>query len=485
MQIPFFPTRPHAERARRTDARAALIMALHAAALVLFFYKPIAGMALLVVAVGLGVGVTKPLPVATAIVGLLWINDPLSDFFPMKQYTAWKDVLLLLIALGWMLRNILLFRPLVLDTPVSRPLLLIIALFIGMCAMSPSPIHAILGLKATVFYMVWFFVLPDIVHSKKDVKTLIAALLFGTFCLGVYDLWKVQQPFGTFPPNRAGKIQPGYTQTHWSGSVHLIPLGVILGMATLPSFSGWRKALIYVAVIPGVLGLLAAGSRAHWVAKGFALIVISVMGRRYGNVILLLAVALAGGLFVQHTANVDVSDRALSTLDSQDVSAQRRENETSEHTIPFVLKHPVGVGTGSMTAVGAAKVWSSSDVKLAMANGIIHNGFLLVGIEIGWLGMFAWAWMLAEGLRASYLNARDSRDPYIRNLGLGLFGMMIWFTLMHFATPMMTAPLLSVVIWLPIGLIGLLPFLDEEASAEAEIDAPAAPALAAPVGADV
>lgn len=438
-----------------------LIIALHAAALILFIVSPLAGVVTLAIGSAVAIGVGRPMPVLLLCVGMLWINQPLSDFFPLQTYTAWKDVLLVLVILGWMTRNIVWRRATVINHPISIPLLLFVLTFLASCVLSPSITHAVLGLKATVFYASWYFVLPDIVKSRKDLRNLVGAVCFGTVSMAIYNMWAVQQRFGVFPPGRDGRILPGALVVHWGASNELLPLGILLALVIAPHLALWKRIALDAIVVLGTAGLLATAARASWGVLIGTVIVMSIASRRIGFARLLIVALIAGGV-LQSTLALKVTERASSAFEGNDVSAEERETEFSTVTLPFVLSHPFGAGTGSMSAKGSAKVWGGGGgVDLILQKGFIHNGFLLVAIEVGWLGLAFYLWMLGAAVSSAYKVFKTARDPLIRDSALACGGIVVFYALLHFAAPMLTTALISFDIWIILGLIVILPKLDQ------------------------
>ncbi|HEY3268020.1 MAG TPA: hypothetical protein VGM37_13930 [Armatimonadota bacterium] len=466
MDIPFLRS-PKDQPKSAPDATSALIIALHAAALLLYFVKPLYGAALMAVAVAVAMSLARPLVIAAFCMAFLWVNAVMGDFMPTTQFTAWKDVLLLLVLGGWLMRCIALRRPLVIRHRIAIPLTLIVLYFFAMCVLTPDYRQAILGLKNTVFYMAWFYVLPDMVRSKDDVRTLLAAILFGAFCLGVYDVWRSTMPIGYFPPGRDGRTLPGALMLHFSGTSIFLAPGVILAIATAPSYRSWHRVLVYVVVMIALAGIIAALARGVWACTSIAFAGMMIWSRRT-QLVQAAVLALIAASVVQAVFPLNVAERAASAFDTEDVSRNDRELEFSTVTLPFVLSHPFGAGTGSMSAVGSIQVWGGgSPADMLLGRGRIHNGFLLVAIELGWLGLGIYLWFLGTVLYTSMELYRNSRDPYIRDLALGLFGVMIFFVIYNFSGPMLTTPLFSYNIWALVGLLVILPSLDDAPALEA------------------
>jgi O-antigen ligase len=117
-------------------------------------------------------------------------------------------------------------------------------------------------------------------------------------------------------------------------------------------------------------------------------------------------------------------------------------------------------------------------VDAALKGGVIHNNFVFIAIEIGWTGLLAWLWMLYVAAMSCYRTFRSAKDPFVKNLSLGIFCILLDYTFMHFFAPMLTAALIGFLIWTILGLVATLPALEAEAEAEAGVDAEPTTALA-------
>lgn len=445
----------------RIDPRSAFLIGLHALALVLFVIEPKVATAIVAFVAVATLAFRRPAWLAILALAFVWINDPLADFLPMTKFTAWKDVLLLVTLIVVASQNLLKRGDLVPRHALALPVLVVIVHFIAMCLLSDSAAQIILGLKNSIFYMSWFFLIPLIIRTRRDMWMMVYAIFFACTSIAIYNLWRIQQPWGTFPPRRDGTILDGASQAHWAGAPFLLPLAILLGSALIPFFQGWRRWLMYAIVLVCLASLVAAGSRAQTAGVLLAIATIGFLARKPAQVVKLLALAVVAAVLVQTTMTVSVSDRAQSAFNDQDVSRQAREDEAEDLMIPFILTHPFGAGTGSMTASKSGTVWATN-INSALQGGMIHNNFLYVAIETGWTGMVAWAWMLYVALRSAYDSFRNARDPAIRYLSLGVLAILMQYTFMHFFAGVLTSQLISYYIWFIFGLVVVLPRFDHD-----------------------
>ena len=473
-----FRTQPgtYPTKSNGVDTRSAMIIVAHAMAFLLFFVNPIAGVAALMAVVVFTVGLRNPTSVAVAFLGMLWVNDVIADFHPFTQVTVWKDVLLLILVLGWLFRSAVYRLPLVRRSAISIPLTIFVVLCLIMTMKSESVIGAILGMKAVVFYLSWFYVLPSIVKTREDARNLVAAIIFGTVCISLYNLWRVQQPMGTFPPTRTGGVFPGILQTHFSSSGLLIPAGLFFMVTLAPLLRGWKKIVFWFCILVVVAGFLATTLRSGWGTTVAGLLVIGWLGKKMPQVVAALLVAVVAAGILQATLQVDVSDRAISAFDTQDVSRSERQSETLDQMIPFVLQNPFGLGTGSMAAVTSFKVWGGGKVPFAIQGGLIHNNLLMVAIETGWLGAIVFTWFLVNAFILSVRNYHQAVDPLIKAMSLALCGFVTFYICMQVLGPVLIMPSISMIAFAVFAFLVILPDLDQPET-EGKGSSSATPAL--------
>lgn len=443
------------------------IVTIAVLSLVLFVFQPLIGALALFFAAAIAVGPTKPKAIAVLVMAFLWVNDIVADFSPFSQYTAWKDVLLLMALIGWLARTSVQKRSLLPASAIAVPYFVVISFFVANCALSPSLVNAVLGLKATIFYMMWVVVIQDVVHSKRDVLLLFWAIMFGTLCLAIYNLIRIQFPYGFLPMRRGYVYVTGAMAAHWSGSVFTLAYGVILGVAMLPVFRLRTRLLLNGIVFLAGIGLLVTTVRATIAATFVSLLTLAFLSRRYGVMWKILAVAAVAGVVLQSAAKQELGERMLSSLDPEDTSRQVREQETRERSLPYVLEHPFGGGTGVMTAGASAAAWAAnSDVPLALRYGIVHNNFMLVAMEIGWLGLLAWIWLVVTLIVTAFTIYTRARDDLVRHVALGLFGIALYYLLMHPFQRTLTYQQQPVMFWTLMGLLTVLPRLERESARE-------------------
>jgi hypothetical protein len=153
---------------------------------------------------------------------------------------------------------------------------------------------------------------------------------------------------------------------------------ILLVAALLTSLA---RTAIVAALIASLVGIVRNAPGRHVVTKAIAGLTIVIL-------------ALGAGVAVMTSSSdprvVDALAR-IETLQniSEDDSFSARTNEVWWRGIDLMVDHPFGLGAG---AAGPA---SSRFPDAAPAGAVVvDNGYIMVGVQLGWIGMFVFAWML-------------------------------------------------------------------------------------------
>lgn len=234
---------------------------------------------------------------------------------------------------------------------------------------------------------------------------------------------------------------------------------------------GRARFLLNVILLVGGVGLLVTTVRATYAATALSLLLVAMISRSYTLILKVALVGMIAGIVLQTSAQVRLGERIASSLDPQDTSRQAREEETQQKSLPFVLQHPFGGGTGIMSAGASAAVWGDETVFLALPYGIVHNNFMLVAMEIGWLGLAAWVWLVLTIILTAFQIFKTARDGLVRHLALGVFGVAVYYLAMHPFQRMLNAAQQPVMFWTLVGLLPVLPLLDSSTPESDDADA--------------
>ncbi|MFQ3576671.1 MAG: O-antigen ligase family protein, partial [Cytophagales bacterium] len=122
---------------------------------------------------------------------------------------------------------------------------------------------------------------------------------------------------------------------------------------------------------------------------------------------------------------------------------------------PFILSHPIGAGLGSIGVWGQRfSPWTP------IANFPPDSGFVRIAVELGWIGLILYSYMLFEVMRLGIRNYHLIRDPIIKNTQAALLSCMFTLIVANYAQEAITMYPTSVIFYTAMALTTLMPKFD-------------------------
>jgi O-antigen ligase len=187
--------------------------------------------------------------------------------------------------------------------------------------------------------------------------------------------------------------------------------GLVLGGAWSMRYPPTAAALLFSAA-----GLLIHFKRGAWTATLGGLVVIALVSRRWKPVV------WAGAVLAMVLLSPAVRERVGQIGREFDIERGGRMLLWTEVGPELIAEHPFGVGWKAVKHEDFLAVSERVEPRLNH----LHNNFMQVTLELGWLGLAVWTvWMAAIGVTA-WQAARAGRgaaaDPVRAGLGLGVLG---------------------------------------------------------------
>lgn len=249
--------------------------------------------------------------------------------------------------------------------------------------------------------------IPAVRHAARGDPRLslrLAATLVTACALrGVYDLARF--PVHVWvrhlaPPDFGNMRDPQFYMV----GVFLALALLRLGLAIAPR----KRVGVLLALALCLLGVVLHQKRGVWVAFALAFVVLTACWRRWSWLLLLV---VGAGLI----AVLPVTRDRLKDL--EDIWNPKRGDRAliwKKIAPKLIAAHPYGMGYKSLTNADLKAVHPGVQVKLNH----LHNNWLQVTLELGWLGVTAWTlWMLAVLL--AFTRVRHDPDPAARALATG------------------------------------------------------------------
>jgi putative inorganic carbon (HCO3(-)) transporter len=220
---------------------------------------------------------------------------------------------------------------------------------------------------------------------------------------------------------------------------------------------GWRRIMVFAAVIPMLLGMSYSGTRTSniMVIAGLALYVLLTLNRRITRIFafsaaFVLLVLIRLPIYTNSTLN-----RFRSSFSgTEDASFNLRVLERKA-TQPYILPHPIGGGVGTTNNFG---LMMAPGHELAGIQ--TDDGYLRIALEQGWIGLIMVCIMvyfiLQAGVRGYFRSKSEWRQGIYGAALAGLFG----FILAQLAQEVVGQVAVDVVFFPFIGIILRLNQLD-------------------------
>ncbi len=291
-------------------------------------------------------------------------------------------------------------------TALDVPILLFIALgFFLMCVNAPIPRIALDGLRATVQYMLWFFVLARLLEDGGDVRVLCGGIAAVGLCMALHGIYQyivaAPIPDSWTTDSEASVRTRAFSIT---GSPNI--LGAYLVM-TAPLFAGfayacrraWAKLFCWGAVGVLCLCLLATFSKGAWVGMTCAVILFALLQDR--RLFGLIGLGIPALMFVP-----GILDRIafLFTEDFATASAVGGRALRWELGRQLLAEYPfLGFGLGRF---GGAVAMQNQVLEVTgdFTYFYMDNYYLKIAVEMGYFGVICFVFLilalLLMGLRA-------------------------------------------------------------------------------------
>lgn len=253
-----------------------------------------------------------------------------------------------------------------------------------------------------VEYFIIFFITVNYVRSPRQLRRLLAASLVTAGLIVIYAYWQIPSGVRPSAPFEGMRGEPNTL-----GGYLVMVIAVTAAIALTVKDVRWRRgcALLAIGSLPPLLATL---SRSSWLALGGTLLTLLILSPSRGRLAMIGVLLLVILLLVQPA---NVVERIAYTF-------QGGEG---------------GVGLGSMRfdSSSSARLSSWSTALGAFTRhpflgwGITGYGFLdaqyfRVLVELGMLGLAAFAALIAATGRTFYVAFRQLRDPLHRALALGM-----------------------------------------------------------------
>jgi hypothetical protein len=424
---------------------------------------------------------SRPVTMLFLILALAPLHGMARAYYLGPMGALWKEFLTGAIALGWVGRLVI-KRERLYRTPLNAPVLLFSLLAIVHTFLAPTLIQGLYELKKMIPYVPLFFFVANTPLPRRKIRQLLVILLIvgiGTALWGVF-----QRMLGPELLLRHGLMYPGRTVAFpgarfmrvWSTyggpgffAANVVAFMMIALALYLHPRAGFRRGRLLIGMVILFVALVFTMSRGPVLLATAGFVVLSVLTGQKSPVLLVI---LAVGAVVLIFPAV-VMERASMTFGGEDSSFQFRMWFLLNAGIPDMLAHPFGTGLGTTRGFNTAVVQylasgTGLSSNISRVEGGTENGYLHVGIQMGFPGLVLFCWILLALIRHSVRVYRHVQDPLLKAVAAAAAGISLEVALGNLLGVAFDAFPLDLYFWTFAGLLVTLPHVEAaEASEEA------------------
>jgi O-antigen ligase len=339
-------------------------------------------------------------------------------------------------------------------TPLDISLILFMAMgLILLFIAAPDLVIGIEGLRVVIQYMLWFFVVTQLLKSPQGAKRLLNILVLTGFAVSLYGVY--QFIIAVEVPAQWTDSAEGYVRTRvfsiftrpnmLAGYLTLlIPIAVGLFVADKNRV---RKAYYALATVVMGLALLFTMSRQGWLACCAALVVFVW----YKNKKLLLPAALGVVALLVFCMFFlpSVSSRILYLLSPEYIASSMaggRLLRWGEGLELFKQNFWTGMGLGQYGGSVALSHKLNNSPSL-------DNYYLKTAVEMGIFGLIALVALLYNIIAWCSRAVTKIQDEMQRDWARGIIAGLVGVVLYNFTENMLEIPLISSYFWMAVGIV--------------------------------
>lgn len=391
---------------------------------------------------------------ATYILGAYSVVD-----FALRSFSGffggiWDELLLILLIALWVVKWIFYrseegFKMTPLDLPVF---IFITAMVFVLIVNSPDFSISLEGFRAAVQYILWYFVVIQLLRTEKGARNLCVLFVLVTFVLALHGIYQyiigVEMPAGWVDSKEAGVRTRVYSilgSPNVFGS--LMTLAAPIAISFVFSMKKFKSRLFFAFVSCAMLlSLLFTFSRGAWIGFMAAVFVyVFIKDKRFFIPIVVGVVLIIA--FVPSVAN-----RITYMLSPEYIESSLRGGRLVRWLTGFEIlqSNPfVGVGHGHFGGAVAMNHNMSYIVGISVVKTFyMDNYFLKTAVETGLLGFFAFAVLIYQLIVNCIRTIRITAEKSFRELEIGIFAGLVGVICHNFVENIFEVPMMTSCFWL-------------------------------------
>ncbi|MDO4300673.1 MAG: O-antigen ligase family protein [Clostridia bacterium] len=413
---------------------------------------PAAPLALVAVAAGVCVVLSR-YEAAVFVLAAFGVIDTLLRVFSGFLGSVWDELFLILLVMLWIFKWITNRKDQGFKTsPMDIPLFIFIAaMLICLIINSPDFSIALEGFRAIVQYMLWYFVVLQILRGEKSAKTVTAFFVIVTGLLALHGIYQyiigVEMPSGWVDQNEAGvrtRVYSIFTSPNVFGSLLTLAIPMAVSLAVVNE-NKKRKALFALIALLMMASLVFTSSRGAWI--GFALAI--------GIYVLLkdkrLIVPCIIGAVILVAAVPSVGSRISYMLSPEYIESSLRGGRLVRWItgLKIFANQPVfGIGLGHFGGAVAMNHNLQTVVDTEVVKTFYMDNYMLkTAVESGIAGFSAFAVLIYSVIVNGFRTIKIASTKLSRELTTGIMAGLCGVIAHNFVENVFEVPMMTSLFW--------------------------------------
>ncbi len=228
-------------------------------------------------------------------------------------------------------------------------------------------------------------------------------------------------------------------------------------------FKTWQKVVLGIAAASMFLAMGLAGSRTPFVLVPFGLIMFTFLTLNKKVILTIVFTFMLGSVFIFKSTNNAIIFRIQSAFSSTSSDTMDVRLNNQKMIQPFIRAHPFGAGLGSAGQWGARFAPNSILAKFPP-----DSGFVRIAVELGWLGLILYLYLLFKVVNFSIHCYLRVRHPKVKIIYLCLTVMIFMLFLASYPQEAIIQLPTSLCFYVTLAIIARLKDFEHEAYLEDE-----------------
>lgn len=419
---------------------------------------PVAPLALVAVAVGVAVILSKH-EVAIFVLAAFGVIDAILRAFGGILGSIWDELFLILLVMLWLFKWIANRKDEGFKTsPMDVPLFIFIsAMLLCLILNSPDFSIALEGFRAIVQYMLWYFVVIQILRGEKNAKTVTTFFVIVVGLLAIHGIYQyiigVEMPAGWVDQNEAGvrtRVYSIFTSPNVFGSLLTLATPMAISLAIVNENKKGKAVFVFAALCM-MASLVFTSSRGAWI--GFALaigIYVLLKDKR------LIIPCIIGAILVI-AAVPSVGNRISYMLSPEYIESSLRGGRLVRWLTGFEIfaNQPVlGVGLGHFGGAVAINHELRILVNAELIDTYYMDNYMLkTAVESGIVGFGAFVVLLYSVVINCFRTMKISKTKLSKELTTGIMAGLCGVIAHNFVENVFEVPMMTSLFWVFVAVV--------------------------------